>query len=62
MTLSTKDYALLSDAAYKDPEVEAQAPDGRVMSYKRVTLDGVEYRPIAHADNPKTGFQATAYE
>ena len=62
MTLSTKDYALLSDAAYKDPEVEAQAPDGRVISYKRVTLDGVEYRPIAHADNSKTGFQATAYE
>jgi hypothetical protein len=62
MTLSTKDYALLSDAAYKDPEVEQRTPDGRVLSYKRVTLDGAEYRPIAHADSPKTGFQATAYE
>jgi len=62
MTLSTKDYALLSDAAYKDPEVETRAADGRVLAYKRVTIDGVQYRPIAHADNPKTGFQATAYE
>jgi hypothetical protein len=62
MTLSTADYAALSDAVYADPVVDQRAPDGRVLSYKMVELNGQLYQPIAHADDPKTGFQATAYE
>lgn len=62
MTLSTADYAALSDAVYVDPVVDQRAPDGRVLSYKIVELDGQLYQPIAHTDDPKTGFQATAYE
>jgi hypothetical protein len=62
MTLSTSDYAALSDAVYVDPVVDQRAPDGRVLSYKIVELNGKLYQPIAHADDPKTGFQATAYE
>lgn len=60
MSLQPTDYALLSQASYSDPEVEARGPSG--VKYKRIELDGKWYRPIAHADNPSTGFQATAYE
>lgn len=60
MSLQPTDYALLSQASYNDPEVEARGPSG--VKYKRIELDGKWYRPIAHADNPSTGFQATAYE
>jgi len=61
MTLRSTDYALLSQAAYKDPVVESRGPGG-VVNYKVIELDGLKYRPIDHVDNPKTGFQATAYE
>jgi len=60
MTMRSTDYALLSQATYNDPDIESRGPNG--VTYKKVTLDGIEYRPIAHADNPKNGFQATAYE
>lgn len=62
MTLRSTDYAALSDAVYTDPVVEHRAPDGRVLSYKEIDVDGLKYKPIAHVDNPKNGFQATAYE
>ncbi|NYE27393.1 hypothetical protein HDE78_000318 [Rhodanobacter sp. K2T2] len=62
MTLRTADYAAISNDVYKDPVVDQRAPDGQVLTYRRVELNGVWYQPIAHADNPKTGFQATAYE
>ena len=32
MTLSTADYASISNAVYTDPVVERRAPDGRVLS------------------------------
>lgn len=51
MTLRSTDYALLSQDSYKDPVVN-----------KPITLDGIIYRSIDHADNPRTGFHATAYE
>lgn len=60
MSLPPTDYALLSQAAYKDPEIDTSDPSG--LRYKIVELDGHKYRPIAHTDNQKTGFQATAYE
>ncbi len=60
MTSRSTDYALLSQASYKDPDIESRGPTG--VTYKKITLDGIEYKPIAHADNPRNGFQATAYE
>lgn len=60
MTLQSTDYALLSQASYKDPEVESRSASG--VTYKRIEIGGEWYRPIAHTDNPHTGFQATAYE
>jgi hypothetical protein len=59
--LRATDYALLSQATYKDPVIDTRTPSG-VVTYKEVTFDGVTYKPIAHADNPANGFQATAYE
>lgn len=59
MTLRTTDYALLSQASYQDPEVASRGAAG--VEYKQVILDGIKYKPIAHADNALTGFQATAY-
>lgn len=54
MTIRSTDYALLTKHSYGDPTREEQD--------KGVTLDGVIYRVVDHADNPKTGFQATAYQ
>lgn len=50
MPIRSTDYALLAQDSYLD----------RARSEK-VTLGGVNYEVLAHADNPKTGFQATAY-
>lgn len=50
MTLSATDYALLSKDAY----LHRATGD-------KVTLGDHQYEVIAHADNPSTGFQATAY-
>lgn len=60
MTMRSTDYALLSQATYKDPVVESRGLNGVV--YKDIVLDGVSYRPLDHFDDPKTGFQATAYQ
>lgn len=60
MTLRPTDYALLSQLSYQDPKIERRGPEG--VKYRRITLDGVNYEPIAHTDNPDNGFQATAYE
>ncbi|UPG91573.1 hypothetical protein L2Y96_07325 [Luteibacter aegosomaticola] len=50
MTVSSTDYALLSQDAYQDPELN-----------KTKILGGVEYEAIDAANDPITGFQATAY-
>jgi hypothetical protein len=60
VTMRSTDYALLSQATYKDPVVESRGPHG--VTYKDIVLDGVSYRPLDHFDDPKTGFQATAYQ
>jgi hypothetical protein len=60
VTMRSTDYALLSQDTYKDPVVLSRGPEG--MTYKEVKLDGVTYIPIDHVDDPKTGFQATAYQ
>jgi hypothetical protein len=49
--IGTLDYASLAQASYNDP-----------VSQPEVKLNGATYKAIAYADNPKTGFQATAYD
>jgi hypothetical protein len=51
VTLKSTDYALLSEDSYHDPDMK-----------KDIELGGVTYRAIDTMDNPKTGFQATAYQ
>jgi hypothetical protein len=51
MTITSTDYALLAQDSYKD----------RKLQKKDVTLGNVAYQVLDHADNPRTGFQATAY-
>jgi hypothetical protein len=51
MTLSSTDYALLAQDAYQNPQLD-----------KNVVLGGHTYRAIDFANNPVSGFQATAYE
>ena len=60
MTLRPTDYALLSQASYDDPVVRGHDANG--PTYRNITLDGVTYKPLQHADDPRTGFQATSYE
>jgi hypothetical protein len=51
MTLRPTDYAALSQDSYKDPVLN-----------QSIKIGGVEYTPIAYANDPHTGFQATAYD
>lgn len=51
MTFKSTDYALLAEDSYKNREPK-----------KEVVLGEVAYKIFDHADNPKTGFQATAYQ
>ncbi|MDM0040266.1 hypothetical protein QTH89_10540 [Variovorax sp. J22G21] len=51
MTFKSTDYALLAQDSYHD-----HAQDEEVI------LGGVTYKTFDHVDNPKTGFQATAYQ
>ena len=50
MTISSDDYALLSQDSYED-----RKPN------QRVTLGGVAYKVLDHASDPVTGYQGTAY-
>jgi len=50
MTLSSTDYALLAQDSYQDP----------VLNKPKI-LGNATYEAIDVADNPRTGFQATAY-
>lgn len=51
MTLRSTDYALLAQDAYNDPKFD-----------KHTILDGIEYQAIDSMNDPRNGFQATAYE
>ncbi len=51
MTLRSTDYALLAQDSYKTPVIN-----------EPIKLDGVTYKAIDYMDDPKTGFQATAYK
>ncbi len=58
MSLTSQDYAALSDDAYKDYAV------GRRDTAKDelVTLNGHAYKIIEHVNNRNTGYQGTVYE
>ena len=51
MSISSSDYALLSQDSYHDHQLK-----------DKVTLGGVQYEVLDHADDPKTGYQGTAYK
>lgn len=55
MTLSTADYAAISDGVYTDPVVDQRAPDGRVLTYRPVEFNGAWYKPIAHCGQSHHG-------
>ena len=50
MTISSGDYALLSQDSYEDRKQN-----------QKVTLGGVEYKVLSHTSDPVTGYQGTAY-
>jgi hypothetical protein len=51
VSIGSTDYALLAQESYHDRGL-----------YKQFDLGGVTYQAVDHADNPRNGFQATAYE
>lgn len=51
MSIDTTEYALLARHAYQDARLR-----------QTVNAGGAEYVVIDHADDPRTGFQATAYQ
>ena len=50
-TIGTTDYALLARDAYQDRQTN-----------QTVDLGGVKYRIFDHTDDPRTGYQGTAYQ
>lgn len=50
MTISSDDYALLSQDSYEDRKQN-----------QKVTLGGVVYKVLSHTSDPVTGYQGTAY-
>lgn len=58
MTITSQDYAALSDDAYKDRAVGRRAPGQE----EKVTLNGHEYRILEHVDNRLNGYQGTVYQ
>ena len=58
MSISSQEYANLSDHVYKQQRVGIRKPHEE----EKITLDGIEYKIIEHAGNPKTGYQGTIYQ
>ncbi|MNC41014.1 hypothetical protein D3C75_897600 [compost metagenome] len=58
MTITSQDYAALSDDAYKDRAVGRRAPGQE----EKVTLNGHEYKILEHVDNRLNGYQGTVYQ
>ncbi|WP_372483834.1 XVIPCD domain-containing protein [Stenotrophomonas sepilia] len=58
MTITSQDYAALSDDAYKDRAVGRRAPGQE----EKVILNGHEYKILEHVDNRLNGYQGTVYQ
>lgn len=56
MSLPSQHYARLSDDSYHAPRW-----DGLKKEYRRVEIDGIEYKPIEHMDR-QSGYQGTIYQ
>ncbi len=53
MTLPSRDYAALSEDAYRDRKPDPNA---------KVSIGGVDYRVLAFSDNKDNGYQGTIYQ
>ncbi len=58
MTISSQDYAALSNDAYKDRAVGRRA----LGQEETVTLNGHAYNILEQVDNRRTGYQGTVYQ
>jgi hypothetical protein len=65
MTISTQDYADLSDRVYKPP-VEIDPKNIIHPNYKPEIINGIKYQPLEYLDgtkkHPPTGYQGTIYQ
>ena len=53
MTLSSRDYAALSEDSYRDRKPDPNA---------KVSIGGVDYRVLAFSENKDNGYQGTIYQ
>ncbi|MGE8229539.1 XVIPCD domain-containing protein [Stenotrophomonas hibiscicola] len=58
MSLSSQDYAGISDDVYKDSAVGRRAPGKEEL----VAINGHEYKILEHVDNRLNGYQGTIYQ
>lgn len=58
MSLSSQDYAGISDDVYKDHAVGRRAPGKEEL----VAINGHEYKILEHVDNRLNGYQGTIYQ
>lgn len=58
MTISSQDYAALSDDAYKDRAVGRRKPGAE----EEVIINGVKYAVLDHVSNRLNGYQGTVYQ
>lgn len=58
MSVTSQDYAALSDDAYKDRSVGRREPGQE----EKVYLNGHQYKILEHVDDRRTGYQGTTYQ
>ena len=58
MSISSQQYAYLSDDSYQDRPTGVR----RAGEEERVSFDGVQYKVLEHANNRRTGYQGTVYQ
>lgn len=58
MSVTSQDYAALSDDAYKDRAVGRREPGQE----EKIYLNGHQYKILEHVDDRRTGYQGTAYQ
>lgn len=58
MTISSREYAGLSEDAYKDREVGHRKPGAE----EEVQINGVKYAVLEHVNNRLNGYQGTVYQ
>lgn len=61
MTLDSQQYANLTDHSYGRDQ-QGNEVDLKALVGKPTMIGGVEYKVLAHTDNPRTGYQGTVYQ